>query len=122
MFECKLDPHIFRALVTKLVNKRARLATKSNYKILQKWPFITPPNTGHISPIKWDSSSIFKPHLHFQSDPWNCLLFLYFPAKGCIPNLEYKCCLTLDIVLYFMSSFLPYLSLETLWHNERVTH
>ena len=30
MFECKLEPHIFRVLVTKLVNERARLATKAN--------------------------------------------------------------------------------------------
>ena len=33
MFECKLDPHLFRVLVTKLVNKRARLAMKANSKI-----------------------------------------------------------------------------------------
>ena len=30
MFECKLDPHILRVLVTKLVNEHARLATKAN--------------------------------------------------------------------------------------------
>ena len=33
MFECKLDPYIIRVLVTKLVNERARLATKANSKI-----------------------------------------------------------------------------------------
>ena len=30
MFECKLNPHIFRVLVTKWVNVRARLAPKVN--------------------------------------------------------------------------------------------
>ena len=33
MFECKLDPHIFRVLVIKLVNECAHLATKANSKI-----------------------------------------------------------------------------------------
>ena len=39
MFECKLDPHIFRGLVTKLVNERAHLATKA----ISDFAFYHPP-------------------------------------------------------------------------------
>ena len=47
MFECKLDPHIFKVLVTKLVNERARLVTKVN----SDFAFYYPPLIGGPSRV-----------------------------------------------------------------------